>query len=253
MLAMGAGGLDVAVAMGGGAYYITYAENRERSTLSGKLSPVGVPRRTLFLRFYAVLSVKGGVGKIIEYSGEGVMSLSVPERATITNMGAELGATTSIFPSDEVTTRVSWRQRAEATSGRAYPPIDDAVYDKTIDIDLSATRTGWRHVPHSPDNVKTLSEIGKYKDRPGLHRLLHKQLLCGYDEGRIYLKGQDRSPRCHRSRSRPAQSRCLHMLAENGALADMIACGRENTGMRLRPLHRHGSVAQLKRRLAANL
>ena len=159
MLAIGAGGLDVAVAMGGGTYYITYPEI-VGIRLTGKLSP-WVAAKDVILEVLRKLSVKGGVGKVIEYFGEGVKTLSVPERATITNMGAELGATTSVFPSDEITKSFLEAQQR----GEVWTPLcadDDAVYDKIIDIDLSALEP-LAACPHSPDNVKSVSEIGSLK------------------------------------------------------------------------------------------
>ena len=159
MIAIGAGGLDVAVAMGGGAYYITYPEI-VNVRLSGKLSP-WCAAKDVILEVLRILSVKGGIGKVIEYSGEGVLSLSVPERATITNMGAELGATTSIFPSDEVT-KAFLEAEGRGDVWQKLSADDDAIYDKTIDIDLSSIEPA-AACPHSPDNVKKLSEIGSIK------------------------------------------------------------------------------------------
>ena len=130
MIAIGAGGLDVAVAMGGGAYYITYPKV-VKVELTGKLSP-WVAAKDVILEVLRIMSVKGGVGKVIEYVGEGVKTLSVPERATITNMGAELGATTSIFPSDEVTKQFLRAQGRE----EVWTPLaadEDAVYDEVHD------------------------------------------------------------------------------------------------------------------------
>ncbi len=135
MLAFGAGGLDVAVAMGGGPYYITMPK-MVRVNLTGRLRPF-VAAKDVILEVLRLLTVKGGVGKIIEYGGEGVATLSVPERATITNMGAELGASTSIFPSDDVTRAFMAAQGREA-DWAALAPDDDAVYDEVVDIDLSA-------------------------------------------------------------------------------------------------------------------
>ena len=156
MLAFGAGGLDVAVAMGGGAYYITMPK-MYKVNLTGKLSP-WVSAKDVSLEILRILSVKGGVGAIIEWGGEGIKNLTVPQRATITNMGTELGATTSIFPSDEVTRQFLAAQGREAD----YVPLcsdDDAVYDKIIDIDLSKLEP-LLACPHSPDNVKSVKEIG---------------------------------------------------------------------------------------------
>ena len=140
MLAMGAGGLDVAVAMGGGAYYIT-CPKVVRVNLTGKLSP-WVAAKDVILEVLRRMSVKGGVGKVIEYCGEGVKTLSVPERATITNMGAELGATTSIFPSDEVTREFLTAQgRGEVWTPLAADPDAAKIgflYDKSQDSSTSA-------------------------------------------------------------------------------------------------------------------
>src|SRR5574344_2320343 len=155
MLAMGAGGLDVAVAMGGGAYYITMPK-MYKVNLTGHLRPF-VTAKDISLEILRILSVKGGVGAIIEWGGPGAATLSVPERATITNMGTELGATTSIFPSDEVTCAFL------AAEGREedYRPLasdEDAVYDRVIDIDLS-TLEPLIACPHSPDNIVKVSEL----------------------------------------------------------------------------------------------
>ena len=157
MLAFGAGGLDVAVAMGGGAYYIPMPK-MVRVTLTGKLSP-WVSAKDVILDVLRQMTVKGGVGKIVEYAGEGVKTLSVPERATITNMGAELGATTSIFPSDEAT-----RKFLEAQGrGDVWVPLasdPDAEYDEEYTVDLSALEP-LAAMPHMPDNVKKVTEIGE--------------------------------------------------------------------------------------------
>ena len=156
MLAMGSGGMDVAVAMGGGEYHINMPEI-VKIELKGKLKPY-VSAKDIILEVLIRLSVKGGVGKIIEYSGEGVATLSVPERATITNMGAELGATTSIFPSDEVTRAFLKAQGRE----EVFTPLSsdaDAHYSKVVEIDLGEL-IPLAACPHSPDNVKTIAEIG---------------------------------------------------------------------------------------------
>ena len=159
MIAIGAGGLDVAVAMGGGAYYITYPKV-VKVELTGKLSP-WVAAKDVILEVLRIMSVKGGVGKVIEYCGEGVKTLSVPERATITNMGAELGATTSIFPSDEITKEFLKAQKRE-NDWTELKADEDAVYDEVIRIDLSALAP-MVACPHSPDNVKSVTELGKLK------------------------------------------------------------------------------------------
>ena len=159
MIAIGAGGMDVAVAMGGGTYYIT-CPKIVKVNLTGKLSP-WVAAKDVILEVLRRLSVKGGVGKIIEYCGEGVKTLSVPERATITNMGAELGATTSIFPSDEITHQFLKAQGREED----YTPLSadaDAIYDEVVEINLSEL-VPLAACPHSPDNVKSVEEIGAMK------------------------------------------------------------------------------------------
>ena len=155
MLAFGAGGLDVAVAMGGGAYSMVMPK-MFKVNLKGKLSP-WVTAKDVSLEILRILSVKGGVGAIIEWGGEGVKTLSVPQRATITNMGAELGATTSIFPSDEITKEFLKAQGREEDYAEIYSD-EDAVYDKIIDIDLSILEP-MAACPHSPDNIKKISEL----------------------------------------------------------------------------------------------
>mgnify|MGYP000909608851 CR=1 FL=1 len=159
MLAIGAGGLDVAVAMGGGPYYLTMPEIC-RIELKGRLND-WVSAKDVILEILRIMSVKGGVGKIIEYSGEGILSLSVPERATITNMGAELGATTSIFPSDGVTRDFLKAQGREFDFVELLPD-DDACYDQTIIIDMSELEPMTAR-PHSPDNVVSVAKAGRIK------------------------------------------------------------------------------------------
>ena len=220
MLAIGAGGLDVAVAMGGGAYYITYPEIIG-IRLTGKLSP-WVAAKDVILEVLRILSVKGGVGRIIEYFGDGVSTLSVPERATITNMGAELGATTSIFPSDETTRDFMRAQRREAD----WTPLSadpDAVYDRVIDIDLSSL-VPMAACPHSPDNVKTLSEIGKIKiDQVCIGSCTNSSLLDMLKVAYI-LDGKTVHPDVSLAIA-PGSKQVLEMISKNGALAKMIDCG----------------------------
>ena len=220
MLAMGAGGLDVAVAMGGGAYYIT-CPKVVRVNLTGKLSP-WVAAKDVILEVLRRMSVKGGVGKVIEYCGEGVKTLSVPERATITNMGAELGATTSIFPSDEVTKEFLTAQgRGEVWTPLAADP--DAVYDEELTIDLSQL-VPMAACPHSPDNVKTVAEIGPMKiDQVCIGSCTNSSLLDMLKVAYI-LKGKTVHPDVSLSIA-PGSKQVLQMLAQNGALADMIAAG----------------------------
>ena len=220
MLAMGAGGLDVAVAMGGGTYYIPMP-SMVKVELKGKLSP-WVAAKDIILEVLRIMSVKGGVGKIIEYTGEGVSTLSVPERATITNMGAELGATTSIFPSDETTREFLKAQGRE----NDYTPLSadaDAVYDEEIIIDLDKL-IPLAAMPHMPDNVRSVEEIGNIKiDQVCIGSCTNSSL---YDMLKVaaILKGKTVSPTVSLSIA-PGSKQVLTMLAQNGALADMIAAG----------------------------
>lgn len=220
MIAIGAGGMDVAVAMGGGTYYITCPEI-VKVELSGKLSP-WVAAKDVILEVLRRLSVKGGVGKIIEYCGEGVKTLSVPERATITNMGAELGATTSIFPSDEVTHQFLKAQQREAD----YTPLtadSDAEYDMVVEINLSEL-TPMAACPHSPDNVKTLDEIGDMKiDQVCIGSCTNSSLLDMLKVAYI-LKGKTVHPDVSLAIA-PGSKQVLNMLADCGALATMIDAG----------------------------
>ena len=220
MLAMGAGGLDVAVAMGGGAYYITMPEI-VLVKLTGKLRPF-VAAKDVILEVLRILSVKGGVGKIIEYGGEGVKTLSVPERATITNMGAELGATTSIFPSDDVT-RDFLRAQGREDDWIELQPDDDAEYSRVVEIDLSALEP-LAAMPHMPDNVKKVSEIGQIRvDQVCIGSCTNSSLLDMLKVAKI-LKGKTVAPNVSLSIA-PGSMQVLNMLARNGALADMIAAG----------------------------
>lgn len=220
MLAIGAGGLDVAVAMGGGAYHLTMPKivNVE---LKGKLTGC-TAAKDIILEVLRILSVKGGVGKIIEYSGEGVATLSVPERATITNMGAELGATTSLFPSDDIT------RQFLASQGRESDYVElkadeDAQYDEKIVIDLS-TLEPLVACPHSPDNVKKVSEIEDLKvDQVCIGSCTNSSYLDMMRVAAI-LKGKTVHPSVSLTIS-PGSKQVLSMLAQNGALYDMISAG----------------------------
>ena len=220
MLAMGAGGLDVAVAMGGGAYYISMPK-MVRINLTGKLQP-WVAAKDIILEVLKIMSVKGGVGKIIEYGGEGVKTLTVPERATITNMGAELGATTSIFPSDEIT-REFMKAQGREEDWIELQPDADAFYDEVINIDLSAL-VPMAACPRSPDNVKSIEEIGPQKI---------DQVLIGSCTNSSYLdlmrvahimKGKTVHPDVSFGIA-PGSKQVYNMLARNGALADLIEAG----------------------------
>ena len=220
MLAMGAGGLDVAVAMGGGTYYITMPEI-VKVNLTGKLSP-WVAAKDVILKVLEILSVKGGVGRIIEYTGEGVATLSVPERATITNMGAELGATTSVFPSDDVTKAFLKAQDREE-DWMELVADEDAVYDKVIEINLSEL-VPMAAMPHMPDNVKSVDEIGEITiDQVCIGSCTNSSFMDMMKVAHI-LKGKKVHPNVSLSIA-PGSKQVLTMLAENGALADMIAAG----------------------------
>ncbi len=220
MLAFGAGGLDVAVAMGGGAYYIPMPK-MVRVNLTGKLQP-WVAAKDIILDVLRQMTVKGGVGKIVEYAGEGVATLSVPERATITNMGAELGATTSVFPSDEVTKAFLEAQGR----GDVYIPLasdPDAHYDEEYTVDLN-TLAPLAAMPHMPDNVKPVAEIGA---------IPVNQCCIGsctnssyYDMMKVaaILKGKTVHPDVSLTIS-PGSRQVFDMMAKNGALSDIIAAG----------------------------
>nr|WP_317413588.1 aconitate hydratase [uncultured Solibaculum sp.] len=220
MLAFGAGGLDVAVAMGGGPYYISMPK-MVRVNLTGKLSP-WVSAKDVILEVLRIMSVKGGVGKIIEYGGEGVRSLNVPERATITNMGAELGATTSIFPSDDITRSFLAAQGREEDWVELLPDAD-AQYDEVIDIDLAALRPA-AAMPHSPDNVKAVEDIGSIKvDQVVIGSCTNSSYLDLMRVAAI-LKGKTVCPSVSLAIA-PGSKQVYQMLAQNGALADIIGAG----------------------------
>lgn len=220
MIAIGAGGLDVAVAMGGGAYYITYP-NIVKVNLTGKLSP-WVSAKDVILEVLRRMSVKGGVGKVIEYCGEGVKTLTVPERATITNMGAELGATTSIFPSDE-NTLAFLKAQDRADVWTELKADDDAEYDEVIDINLSEL-VPMAACPHSPDNIKTCEELGEMKiDQVCIGSCTNSSFVDMMKVAHI-LKGKTVHPDVSLAIA-PGSKQVLNMLAKNGALADMIAAG----------------------------
>ena len=248
MLAFGAGGLDVAVAMGGGEYHINMPK-MTKINLTGKLSP-WVSAKDVILAVLQQMSVKGGVGKIIEYGGEGVKTLTVPERATITNMGTELGATTSIFPSDEIT-----RQFLEAQGrGDCWKELksdEDAVYDEVISLDLSALEP-LAACPHSPDAVKSVTEIGPIKvDQCCIGSCTNSSYLDMMRVASI-LKGTH-SP----SRREPDHWLRLQAGVQYASFKRRFSGhdrrGRPHSGVCLRPLHRHGPVPQFCRRIPADL
>ena len=220
MLAFGAGGLDVAVAMGGGAYYITMPK-MYKVELTGKLRDF-VTAKDVSLEILRILSVKGGVGAIIEWGGEGIKTLSVPERATITNMGTELGATTSIFPSDEITKAfLEAEGRGEDWKPLASDP--DAEYDAVIKIDLSTLKP-LIACPHSPDNVVTVESLkGTKVDQVCIGSCTNSSLLDMLKVAAL-LKGRVIDPTVSLSIS-PGSKQVLAMLADCGALTDIISAG----------------------------
>ena len=220
MLGMGAGGLDVAVAMGGGAYYITMPKVI-KVNLVGALSDY-VGAKDIILEVLRLLGVKGGVGAVIEYAGEGVKTLSVPQRATITNMGAELGATSSIFPSDEETYKFLKAQKREADYTPLAPDAD-AVYDAEYTIDLAALKP-LAACPHSPDNVKSVSELDGMKIDQVCIGSCTNSSLADLLTVAAMLKGKTVHPDVSLSIS-PGSKQVYTMLAECGALADLIAAG----------------------------
>ena len=220
MLSFGAGGMDVAVAMGGGAYYITMPK-MFRVNLTGKLQPF-VTAKDISLELLRILSVKGGVGAIIEWGGDGIKQLSVPERATITNMGTEVGATTSIFPSDEVTEDFLIAQGR----GADYVPVfadPDAEYDRVIEIELSKLKP-LIAAPHSPDHIFSVESLqGKKVDQVCIGSCTNSSL---YDLLKVaaLLKGKTIASNVSLSVS-PGSRQVLTMLAECGALTDILSSG----------------------------
>ena len=220
MLAFGAGGMDVAVAMGGGAYYITMPK-MFKVELTGRLRPY-VTAKDVSLKLLQILSVKGGVGAIIEWGGEGIKSLTVPERATITNMGTELGATTSIFPSDAQTRAFLKAQGREGD----FVPLEsdpDAVYDRVIPIDLS-TLTPMIACPHSPDNVVEVSTLADVKADQVCIGSCTNSSLTDMLKVAAMLRGRRVAPGVDLSVS-PGSRQVLSMLAACGALNDILASG----------------------------
>ena len=220
MLAFGAGGLDVAVAMGGGAYCITMPLVI-KVELSGALQPF-VTAKDLSLELLRQLSVKGGVGKIVEWGGEGVKTLSVPERATITNMGTELGATTSIFPSDE-RTRAFLKAQGREQDYVPLAPDADAAYERVIRIDLS-TLEPLIACPHMPDRVVTVKSLSGTKVDQVCIGSCTNSSLFDMLKAAAMLKGRTIDPSVSMSVS-PGSKQVLSMLADCGALSDILASG----------------------------
>lgn len=220
MLGMGAGGLDVAVAMGGGTYYITMPK-MIKVELKGKLSDY-VGAKDVILEVLRILGVKGGVGAIVEYAGEGVKTLSVPQRATITNMGAELGATSSIFPSDEVT-KAFLKAEGRESDFVELSSDKDAVFDAEYIVDLSALKP-LAACPHSPDNVKPVAELSGMKINQVCIGSCTNSSMQDMLTVATMLKGKTVAPNVSLSIS-PGSKQVYTMLAECGALADLINAG----------------------------
>lgn len=220
MIAIGAGGLDVAVAMAKGIYSLK-VPRVVGVKLTGKFR-MGVSAKDVILKVLEILTVKGGVGKIIEYYGDGVENLSVTDRATITNMGAELGATTSIFPSDERTREYLKSQGRE----KDYKPLSadqDAVYDENIEINLSEL-VPLVAKPHSPDNVDAVANVGKIKvDQVAIGSCTNSSYADLMKVAAV-LDGKSVHPEVSLVIS-PGSSTILKKIAQNGALAKMIAAG----------------------------
>ena len=220
MLAMGAGGLDVALAMGGGAYNIN-TPKVIKIELTGKLNKM-VAAKDIILEVLRRLTVKGGVGVVFEYGGEGVKTLSVPERGTITNMGAELGATTSIFPSDEKTLEFFKAQGREA-DWKEFKPDEDATYDEVVTINLSELEP-LTAKPHMPDNVVKVKEAGKIKvDQVFIGSCTNSSYEDLMKVAKI-LKGNKVDPNVSLVIG-PGSRQVMEMIARNGALADIISSG----------------------------
>lgn len=220
MLAIGAGGLDVAVAMAGGEYYINMPKI-VKVKLTGKLN-TGVSAKDIILEVLRIYSVKGGINKIFEYCGEGIKSLSVPDRATITNMGAELGATTSIFPSDEVTFDFLKAQGRENDFVEIKADCD-ALYDEEITIDLSSLQP-LSACPHSPDNVVPISDLGNIKvNQVAIGSCTNSSYIDLMKVANI-LNGKTINENVSLVIS-PGSKQVLNMLAENGALAKLVNAG----------------------------
>ena len=220
MLALGAGGMDVAVAMAGGAYYINMPR-MFKVNLTGRLQP-WVSAKDVSLEILRILSVRGGRGAVIEWGGEGVKTLSVPERATIANMGTELGATSSIFPSDEITESFLRAQGREAD----YIPLasdPDAVYDRVIDIDLSAVEPLCA-CPHSPDNVRPARELEDVAVSQVCIGSCTNSSLRDLLRVAAILKGRKVADGVSLSVS-PGSRQVLEMLSGCGALTDILASG----------------------------
>ncbi|MGL4330993.1 MAG: aconitate hydratase [Clostridium sp.] len=220
MLAMGAGGLDVALAMGGGAYYINTPKVC-KINLVGSLKPM-VAAKDIILEVLRKLTVKGGVNRVFEYGGEGVKTLSVPQRATITNMGAELGATTSIFPSDERTLEY-FKAQGRENEWVEFLPDYDAIYDEEVLVNLDELKP-LAAKPHSPDNIEEIESIGKIKvDQVAIGSCTNSSYEDLMKVSKI-LKGKKVHPDVSLVIA-PGSRQVMEMMARNGALADIISAG----------------------------
>ena len=220
MLAIGAGGLDVAVAMGGGAYYLTMPKVCH-VVLTGELNPM-VSAKDVILEVLRRLTVKGGVGKIMEYGGPGVETLSVPMRATIANMGAELGATTTVFPSDRRTFEF-FAARGRRADWAPLTADEDAEYDEEITIDLSALHP-LAAQPHSPDNVVPISEIAGIKVDQVCIGSCTNSSFCDLMRVAGILEGRHVAENVSLTIS-PGSRQVLKALANNGALGTLVTAG----------------------------
>jgi len=220
MISIGAGGLDVAVAMGGGPFFLT-SPRVIKVELTGKLRP-WVAAKDVILKVLEILTTKGNVGCVAEYAGPGLKTLSVPERATITNMGAELGVTTSVFPSDEITKEFLAAQgRVEAW--RELRADENAEYDRTITIDLSELEP-MVACPHSPDNIKRIEELkGMKVDQVAIGSCTNSSYKDLMTVAGI-LKGKKINPDTSLIVA-PGSKQVFEMIAANGALTDLISAG----------------------------
>ena len=220
MLAIGAGGLDVAIGMARGLYYLKVPKvyNIE---LRGKLQP-WVSAKDIILYVLKELTVKGGVGFVMEYTGEGIKSLSVEDRATITNMGAELGATTSIFPSDE-NTKTFLEKQSRGEDFVELLPDEDAVYDEKLVVNLDEL-VPLAAFPHSPDNVHEIPKDKKLKvDQIAIGSCTNSS-YSDFMKLAAILDGKKVHPDVSLVLS-PGSSNIMKMISENGALAKLIAAG----------------------------
>ena len=220
MMAMGAGGLDVAVAMGGGAFYITYPKV-VKINLTGKLQP-WVAAKDVILKVLEILTTKGNVGWMVEYGGEGITHLSVPERATITNMGAELGVTTSIFPSDDIT-RAFLRAQERERDWSELQADADASYDRTIDLALDTIQPLVAQ-PHSPDNIARVADLaGKKVDQVCIGSCTNSSVKDLLTVAAV-LKDRTIHPDVSVAYA-PGSKQVLKMAVQSGALGDLVSAG----------------------------